>query len=485
MVTVWAFREEHRVSPGHMRRWTLFAADDKLPGRPTEGVSMHNLRTRIRVGMLAAVGAALVVAFVPVAVATTAQAASASQRMTPTIGASPKLAYAGQASPSTGLFSCQAPASATNVVPCFGPQQIRAAYDVPSNLTGAGETIVIIDAFGDPAVQSDLNTFDAQFGLPNTTINVINPYGAVFDPTNGDDVGWAGEISLDTQWAHAIAPHATIDLVLAATDQDSDILAAQQYAINNDLGDVLSQSFGEYEACQAPSIVAATHRAFELAALKGISVFASAGDDGSATINCSGTAFVEGVNVPAADPLVTSVGGTHLNADYTTGQYEGESVWNDTTYPIDFGAGGGGFSTLFAEPAYQYLSQHTGARGVPDVTYNGDVFDGVLGVDSENGDGPGAFFIFGGTSAGSPQWAAITALADQAAHHRLGALNPVFYGIGAIPALYNYAFHDVTSGNNALPATGISAGYTATRGWDAASGLGSPNVAHLISLLAL
>ena len=446
---------------------------------------MHDLRTRIRVGMLAAVGGALIFAFLPVAATTTAQAASAAHRMTPAIGASPKLAYAGQASRSTGLFTCQAPASATNVVPCFGPQQIRAAYDVPSNLTGAGQTIVIIDAFGDPTVQNDLNTFDAQFGIPNTTINVINPFGAVFDPTNGDDVGWAGEISLDTQWAHAIAPGATIDLLLSATDQDSDILAAQQYAINHNLGDVLSQSFGENETCQAPSIVTATHKAFELAATERISVFASAGDLGSATVNCSDTAYVEGVNLPAADPLVTSVGGTHLYADYTTGQYEGESVWNDTSEPIIFGAGGGGFSTVFSEPAYQYLGQHTGARGVPDVSYNADVFNGVLAVDSENGDGPGAFFIFGGTSAGSPQWAAITALADQAAHHRLGELNPVLYGIGIIPALYNYAFHDITSGNNALPVTGVSAGYTATRGWDAASGLGSPNVAHLISLLAI
>ena len=446
---------------------------------------MQRVTTRIRVGMLAAVGGALVVAFLPVAVTTTAQAASASHKMIPAIGASPKFAFAGQASPSTGLFTCQAPASATNVVPCFGPQQIRAAYNVPSNLTGAGRTIVIIDAFGDPTVQSDLNTFDAQFGLPNTTINVINPNGAVFDATNPDDVDWAGEISLDTQWAHAIAPGATIDLLLAATDQDSDILAAQQYAINHNLGDVLTQSFGENETCQAPSIVASTHQAFEVAAREQMSVFASAGDDGSATSNCSDSAFVEDVNVPAADPLVTSVGGTHLNADYTTGQYQGESVWNDTTEPIDFGAGGGGFSTLFSEPAYQYLGQHTGARGVPDVSYNGDVFNGVLAVDSQAGAGAGAFFIFGGTSSGSPQWAAITALADQAAHHRLGALNPALYAISVIPAVYNYAFHDVTTGNNALPATGVSAGYTATRGWDAASGLGSPNVAHLISLLAL
>lgn len=406
-------------------------------------------------------------------------------RMVPAIGQDPLYVRAGQVTPGTTTFSCQAPESATNPIPCYGPQQIRAAYDVPSNLTGAGRTIVIIDAFGSPTIVNDLQVFDSVFGLPNPTFNILNPYGAVFDPTNPDDVGWSSETSLDVEWAHAIAPGATIDLVLAKTDADSDILAAQQYVVDHDLGDVLSQSFGEGETCMLPSIRAAQHQAFEQAAAEGISVFASAGDEGSAQPDCNGDGndFLSAAT-PASDPSVTGVGGTTLNADYATGAYQSESVWNDSGESPDFGAGGGGFSTLNREPLYQILSQHSGARGVPDVSYDGDVYGGVLGVWSSSGLGADLVFIFGGTSAGSPQWAAITALADQAAGHRLGFLNPALYAIAAVPGLYRYAFHDVTTGNNLWDGSGITTGYSAGPRWDAASGLGSPDAAHLIQLLA-
>jgi subtilase family serine protease len=413
------------------------------------------------------------------AVATPAAHSSAS-RMTPAVRLGGAPLWRHTSAPSQGLFSCQ---KATAPLPCYGPAQIRRAYDIPANLSGAGETIVIIDAFGDPTVQSDLNLFDSTFGLPATTVNVICATTCpTFNPASEDEVGWAGEISLDVQWSHAIAPGARIDLVISKSDMDADILAAQQYVVNHNLGDVLSQSFGEGETCMAANIFAATHQAFVKAEAEHMSVFASAGDDGSAQPKCTGSGFFLSASTPASDPLVTGVGGTHLNANFTTGQYQSESVWNDSGTSVDIGAGGGGFSTEYLRPSYQAFANGNRWRGVPDVTYNGDIFGGVLAACSECGAGPGAFFIFAGTSSGSPQWAAITALADQGAGHRLGFLNPTLYDIGVAVTNYNFAFHDVTTGNNAWDITGVP-GYSASPGWDPASGLGSPDAGHLISLL--
>ena len=408
-----------------------------------------------------------------VAVAATGRAVPASYNGKPL--------YVKTAGPHAGVFGCQVPGSSPG---CLGPAQVRRAYNIPRNLTGRGETIVIIDAFGNPDIASDLAGFDSTFGLPAANLNIICVGGTcpTFVP-NADEESWAGEIALDTQWAHADAPGATIDLVIAKSDQDADIFAAQQYVIQHNLGDVLSQSFGEGEVCQDSSIFAATHQLFAQAAAEHISVFASAGDSGSSQPACNGNGFFKSVGTPASDPLVTGVGGTHLNADLTTGAYEGETVWNDSGTNIDLGATGGGFSTQYLRPSYQSFANHNAFRGVPDVAWDADVFNGVLAECSECLQIPGAFFIFAGTSSGSPQWAAITALADQAAGHRLGFLNPTLYVIGASIAGFS-AFHDVTSGNNVWDGDGNIPGYSAGPGWDPTTGLGSPNAANLINLLS-
>ena len=425
-------------------------------------------------------------AAIPLAGVTAGTAAVASTaRMTPAVVNGGPL-FRHTSSPKQGVFSCQAPASATNPLPCYGPAQIRRAYNIPSNLTGAGKTIVIIDAFGNPDIASDLALFDSTFDLPAANLNIICITGTcpTFDPTNADQVNWAGEIALDTQWSHADAPGATIDLVISRSDADADILAAQQYVVNHNLGDVLSQSFGEGETCMEPNIFAAQHQVFVKAAAEHMTVFASAGDSGSAQPDCNNDGgYFLSASTPASDPLVTGVGGTHLNANFTTGRYQSESVWNDSGTSFDIGAGGGGFSTKYLRPSYQAFANHKAARGVPDVAFNADIFGGVLAACSECGAGPGAFFIFAGTSSGSPQWAAITAVADQAAGHRLGFLNPTLYVIGVAVTNYNFAFHDITTGNNAWDVTGVP-GYSAGPGWDPATGLGSPNAAHLISLLS-
>jgi len=260
-------------------------------------------------------------AAIPLAGVTAGTVAVASTaRMTPAVVNGGPL-FRHTSSPKQGVFSCQ---SATANPGCYGPAQIRRAYNIPSNLTGAGKTIVIIDAFGNPAIASDLALFDSTFDLPAAHLNIICITGTcpTFDPNNADQVGWAGEIALDTQWSHADAPGATIDLVISRSDADADILAAQQYVVNHNLGDVLSQSFGEGETCMEPSIFAAQHQVFVKAAAEHMTVFASAGDDGSAQADCNGDGgFFLSASTPASDPLVTGVGGTHLNANFTTGQY--------------------------------------------------------------------------------------------------------------------------------------------------------------------
>ena len=393
----------------------------------------------------------------------------------------PLYRYAGRSQGNATTFSCQ---SATAAVSCYSPQALLKAYDIQrvqdAGIKGQGQTIVIIDAFGDPTVADDLNVFDTAFGLPAAHLNVLNPFGAVFDPNNADDVGWSGEIALDVESSHAVAPAATIDLVVAKSDQDQDIENALEYAVNHNLGSVISQSYGEAESCVDPTILQAQHRTFAKALLKGISLFASSGDDGAAQLTCDGSSFFLSASSPASDPLVTSVGGTHLNASQPDGAYISESAWND-----EFGASGGGYSTIYSRPFYQAGYVHNRGRGVPDVSYSGDVNGGLLiawsqGVPENVGD----IFIFGGTSAGSPQWAAMTALVDSV-FGRQGDLNPLLY-LFVARAEYSRVFHDITSGNNSVVETDANGnpvtvnGYNTTRGWDAVTGLGTIDLGNAI-----
>lgn len=404
-------------------------------------------------------------------------AASAGNRMTPAIGVDPHYRVAGRADPGAPpTFTCQTTTPAT----CYGPAQIRAAYGVdklPAN--GAGRTIVIVDAFQSPTIQHDLDLFNQIFELPSASLSIIAPDGLTpFDPNNADQVGWAGEITLDVEWAHAIAPAAHIDLVLSKSDQDNDILSATEFAVRHNLGDVISQSFGEAESCVEPAIERAQHRLFQMATARRITLFASSGDAGAAQPSCDGSTLIKAASSPASDPNVTGVGGTQLDADGITGAYHGEVAWNEPEF--DPAASGGGFSVLYRTPAYQ-RSLHLPSRGVPDVAYNAAINGGVLAVWSSSGEGADLVFRFGGTSAGSPQWAGLVALADQLGHHRQGLLNNRLYAFAHGP-LYRGLYHDITSGNNSI--TGVS-GFSAHRGWDAVTGLGSPRADRLVRLLAI
>lgn len=414
-----------------------------------------------------------------------AEAADIAPQMIPsnTATANPQMLYAGNMSLSR-QFACQKPGARTR---CYTPQQIRTAYNVQPlldhGLTGQGHTIVLIDAYQSPTIVNDLHHEDKLFGIPDPKLNIIAPFGLTkFNPHDPNMVGWSAEITIDVEWAHVIAPGATIDLMLAKNSQDANLLAVTQYTIEHNLGDVISQSFGEAEKC-ATNLVQ-EHKVYQEAISRHITLFASTGDYGAAQYTCHGGTFLLSASTPATDPLVTAVGGTYLNANTKTGQYIGEAVWNDSS-----GASGGGYSTVYASPGYQQGVPGIGkARGIPDVAYAADKNGGGLTVWSESGLGKNLVFIYSGTSAGSPQWAAITVLADQYAGHRLGFINAAIYRIG-MSSFYSQVFHDITVGTNTFTGAGSNGknvtihGYNARDGWDACSGWGSPNAENFVHII--
>ncbi len=369
---------------------------------------------------------------------------------------------------------------------CYTPAEMRSAYNVPAGYDGSGQTIVIIDAYGSPTIQQDLAYFDRVMGLPDPTLNIMYPAGqpAAFNPATMS--GWAGETSLDVEWAHAIAPKATIDLLIAPTNRGSDLAAVEAYAVNNHPGNVVSMSFGAGE----PAIPGGVHNLhlqhsdalFQQAATAGITMIASAGDDGATNGNSTLTA-----QFPASDPSVLSVGGTSLFIS-DTGAYQRETVWNDSdpaqcplgcAYGPQAGATGGAPSVIFKAPPYQQSFFHPDSREVADVSYNAGIYTAVLVAESFNSPKqPGLYFV-GGTSAGAPQWAGIITLANQAAGHPLGFVNDTLYK-AARNGAYSSVFHDVTSGSNGFLG---EAAENAGPGYDMPTGLGSPNVANVITAL--
>jgi subtilase family serine protease len=306
----------------------------------------------------------------------------------------------------------------------LSPAQIRTAYNLPS--TGGSGTIAIVDAFDDPTALSDLNVFSSQFGLPTPNFEKHPMSSGI--PTDG---GWALEISLDVQWAHAIAPSAKILLVEAASNSFSDLLAAIDYARSRSDVVAISMSWGGSEFSGESSYDSYFTSSY------GATFFASSGDNGA------------GVSWPAVSANVIGVGGTTLT--FTGGTVSSETAWSGS---------GGGISAYVTEPSYQVsygVTVTNGYRGVPDVSYDADPFSGVSVYDSTPYSGSTGWWQVGGTSAGSPQWAAIQSLG-------LSATNNNFYADAKLASYPSY-FRDITSGSN---------GYPATIGYDLITGLGSP-----------
>jgi subtilase family serine protease len=347
-------------------------------------------------------------------------------------------------------------------------------------------------------------------------------------PNNGTGLEnhnlWDVEVALDVEWAHATAPLANIMLVTAPTAEVlgvqgfQQMMNAEDVLVKNHQVDVISQSFGAGEGTFNNGLAALKQlrQAFVDAQANHVTVFASSGDGGTTNfmkvpIKNPGLIPYPSVIWPASDPLVTSVGGTYLCTNAVTG------VGVDSANPparcqanpgireLSWIDSGGGYSIYFGRPGYQgtlppgstYVGSSAGApgpnsnmRGVPDVAYQASSLTGVLVYLTEpanTASGPGCsganpcstgWYVVGGTSASSPQWAGLAAIADQMAGHDLGYINPALYRIANDPGKYAADFYDVTSGpcnqTTAIP------GYCASKGWDPVTGLGTPNAANLI-----
>ena len=341
------------------------------------------------------------------------------------------------------------------------PAQLTAAYALnaitftsPSGAVvkadGTGETIALIEAYHDPSITSDLKTFDATFGLPDPTITVVNQAG------HASDDGWALEESLDVEWAHAIAPGANI-LVVEASSQSLPALVTAINTARNTPGVVaISMSWGFTEFRKETSYN---------------STFATpSGHTGITFIAASGDSGVSGApQWPSTAPTVVAVGGTTLYVD-NTGKYQFEVPWPQT---------GGGYSRIEPEPGYQRSVQGTGGRSTPDVAFDGDPNTGVVVYQTSIETGLGSWEIVGGTSLGTPAWAAIVALADQG--RRLAGNGSLDGGTQTLPALYSLpssAFNIVgTSGTRGR----VSAAATANTYTGRGTPIGSAVVAALVA----
>jgi subtilase family serine protease len=398
-------------------------------------------------------------------------------------------------------------------VVCYQPAQIRQAYDLAPlyarGVTGRGTTIVIVDSFGSPTIRHDLTVFDQAFGLPAPPkLTISQPVGRVprYDPANSDMVGWAGETTLDVEYAHAIAPGASILLVETPVSETEgvhgfpQIIKAEQYVVRHHLGDVISQSFSATEQTfPNQAAVQALRGAYQLAARNHVTVLAASGDSGAADVKLDETTYYPFpvTSWPDSDPLVTAVGGTQLHVT-ATGKPAAPTVWNDTynqaanvfavgnagPNPL---ASGGGRSVLFGRPGYQNGVKNVvgGQRGVPDISMSA-ACNGSVDTYGTYGGAPAGWSPSCGTSEATPLFAGIVALAAQVAGHPLGPVNPALYRLAAAHAR---GIVDVTKGNNTVSFTQggkrhAVRGFTAVPGYDLASGVGTVNAAYFVSELA-
>jgi hypothetical protein len=335
---------------------------------------------------------------------------------------------------------------------------------------GSGETIALIEAYNDPNVAADLHVFDQANGLSDPSLSVVDQAGS---RTNAV---WASEEMLDVEWAHAIAPGAAILVVEARSDTLGDLMNAVDTARHTPGVATVSMSWGFAES--------AAESAFDAhfqtpAGHQGITFFAASGDEGTAS----------GPQYPSSSPRVVAVGGTTL-AIGPAGQYLGEVAWAGS---------GGGYSRHEREPAYQQSVQATGHRSTPDVAFLGDPETGVGVYETPPRSNEGSWLVVGGTSLGTPAWAALLAIVDQGrALAGRGSLDGPSQTLPALYSLPSSDFHAVQGPSaNSVTIGGLSLfGFTyhgwpflrtsgrkiagSTAGADIATGLGSPVGPNLI-----
>ncbi|HEY4032722.1 MAG TPA: S53 family peptidase [Ktedonobacteraceae bacterium] len=366
---------------------------------------------------------------------------------------------------------------------CLTPHAMRVAYGIDpliqKGFTGKGQTIVDIVSFGSPTLQQDMKVFDQTFNLPPVDVQAISPLNIPeYDPHHDKD-GWAQETELDVQIIHALAPEAKIIVLQSPVAETEGTVGLpeyrklEQYVIDHQLGYIVSQSWGASELTlqdgQGQQEIQQWNDFLQQGVTNHHITYLSASGDTGATDyvddhndlgNIATTSFA------ADSPWVTGVGGTSLSTADSTSS---ETAWSD---------GGGGFSRFYQTPSYQkllptqVLQQFNNQRGVPDVSAEADPNTG-LPVYLQ-----GQWSSAGGTSASTPVWAAVAAIANQMAGHPLGFINPGLYKL-ANSGTYQQDFHDITEGNNSNLQADVK-GYSAAPGWDPVTGLGTPNAQNLI-----
>jgi len=338
-------------------------------------------------------------------------------------------------------------------------------------LDGSGQTIAILE-LGGGFRQSDLQAYFHEIGVPSPQVISVAVDRAGNQPTTSDSAD--GEVMLDIEVAGAVAPGAKIAVYFAPNTGDKGFLDALSAMVHDAQRDpsVISISWGSPEATTDQQGLDAYHQVFAAAAVLGITICVAAGDHGTADMDAASWDGQIHVDHPACDDLVLSCGGTQVENGT-------DVVWNDgTSFNKATGeggwAGGGGISTLFQVPSYQQGAQipaslvsGKGGRGVPDIAMSATNY--FVRVDSYEG-------ASGGTSAVAPLMAALVVLLNQATDHKVGFLNPFLYANAAQGIV-----HGVTSGTNAI--AGTVKGYDAGAGWNACTGLGTPDGAAILQAL--
>jgi len=420
----------------------------------------------------------------------------------------------------------------------FAPGDIATVYDIKplynASITGAGQSITIV---GQSAIQvSDIEAFQNAAGLnvKDPVLYLVPNTGNSTDEAGGDEA----ESDLDLEWSGAIAPGATVNFVYTGSSSNQGAFDAIQYAIENQIGTIISSSYGN---CEAALLGFTLESSLQQGTVQGQTVLSATGDDGST--DCFGIGGLSttaqqaaAVDYPASSPYVTAMGGTEIsstanNGDYLTAgngywqaegssdiassalQYIPEIGWNDDAANCGasdcLSSGGGGASALFSKPAWQTgvpgLSGSITMREVPDLAlYASPSFPGFLYCSSD----PSAWgnaqsgscvtgfrdandvylTVAGGTSFDGPIFAGILALINQKQGYTTGQglINPTLYTLAANSATYASAFHDIPSGNNFCTAgapycasNGSTLGFAAGTGYDQVTGLGSVDASNL------
>jgi subtilase family serine protease len=406
-----------------------------------------------------------------------------------------------------GFTDLTNPSTAPWSVKGHTPAQIKGAYGISDAFNGAGQTVAIIDAYASPTILQDVNQWSTNRGLPTMKpgqlVQVVPP-GVYNRPENPqqDPQGWYGEETLDVEAVHGMAPAAKIVFV-GAPNNRQDLDAAMNHVVDKHLAQIVTNSYGFATELLPPGYVKPFEDTLIQAAIEGIGVYFSSGDNGDET---SRFGFAT-TDWPASSPWVTAVGGTSLGVDAANTRVL-ETGWGTSTYSCNtttlvctragwlYGAGGG-VSRLFAEPQYQVdAGLSLSGRGVPDVAALGDPQTGLLIGQTQSFPEGNHYdeYRVGGTSLSSPIFAGLMALADQAAGHAHGFANPLFY---ANPG----GFYDVLSVKTAVARRNFNNGVDASAGtvdrlrtfddysgsptqhtnagWDNVTGLGTPTSSFL------